>query len=55
MKKLCAFCPRCNETKLFMTEYNCQEVIMKVRNWIVCKNCDYAIQIENLKKSLYCA
>jgi len=55
MKKLYAFCPRCNKCKLFMTEYNCPEAIMKVRNWIVCKNCDYAIQIENFKKILYCA
>ena len=55
MKKLNAFCPRCNECKLFMTEYYCPEEIMKVRNWLVCKNCDYAIQIEDFKKLLYCA
>lgn len=55
MRKLQAICPNCNQENLFMTEYKCPEVIMKVRNWLVCKNCDYAIQIENFKKLLYCS
>ena len=55
MKKLYALCPICNETKLFRTEFNRLKIIIPMRNWIVCKNCDYAIQIEDFKKSLYCS
>ncbi len=54
MKKLFALCPNCDENSLFMTEYNCLKKIMRVKNWIVCKNCDYAIQIEKLKSLLFC-
>jgi len=54
MKKLFAECPNCGKSKLFMTEYNCLNVLMNVKNWIVCKNCDYAIQIEKLKSMLCC-
>ena len=52
MKKLFAECPNCREQGLFMTEYNCLKVLMNAKNWIVCKNCDYAIQIEKLKSML---
>ena len=54
MKKLFATCPSCGQKNLFMTEYNCLKLIMRVKNWIVCKNCDYAIQIEKLKNMLCC-
>ena len=33
-----------------MTEYNCLGMLMKTKNWIVCKNYDYAIQIEKIKE-----
>ena len=50
MKKLFVMCPKCGEEELFMTEYDCLKILlMKVKNWIVCKNCDYMIQIEKLK------
>ena len=55
MKKLYASCPRCDEPKLIRTEFSRLGVILAIRNWIVCKNCDYAIQIEDFKKLLYCS
>ena len=55
MKKLYAFCPRCSECKLFRTEFSRLGVILSIGDWIVCKNCDYAIQIEKFKKLLYCS
>ena len=54
MKKLFVTCPKCGEEELFMTEYHCLKLLMKVKNWIVCKNCDYMIQIEKLKNMLCC-
>ena len=54
MKKLFGACPECKKQELFMTEYNCLGMLMKAKNWIVCKNCDYAIQIEKLKNMLCC-
>ena len=54
MKKLFGTCSECGKQELFMTEYNCLGILMKTKNWIVCKNCDYAIQIEKLKSMLCC-
>ena len=54
MKKLFGMCPNCGKQELFMTEYDCLKIMMKVKNWIVCKECDYAIQIEKLKNMLCC-
>ena len=54
MKKLYAFCPKCGGDKLFRTEFSRLGVILAIYNWIVCKNCDYAIQIEKLKNMLCC-
>ena len=54
MKKLFGVCPGCEKQELFMTEYECLKKIMKTKNWIVCKNCDYIIQIEKLKNMLTC-
>ena len=54
MKKLYGACPECQKQELFMTEYKCLKILMETKNWIVCKNCDYAIQIEKLKNSLCC-
>ena len=48
MKKLFGACSECGKQELFMTEYNCLGMLMKTKNWIVCKNCDYAIQIDCL-------
>ena len=50
MKKLFGACSECGKQELFMTEYNCLGMLMKTKNWIVCKNCDYAIQIEDFNK-----
>ena len=55
MKKLLARCPTCKEEKLYTTEYNPPTSTMKFRNWLVCKNCDYAIQIEDFKRMLFCS
>jgi len=55
MKKLFAICPTCKQEKLYTTEYNSPVKTIKIRNWLVCKNCDYAIQIEEFKKILFCA
>ena len=41
MKKLFGACSECGKQELFMTEYNCLGMLMKTKNWIVCKNCDY--------------
>jgi hypothetical protein len=54
MRKLFGVCPECEKQELFMTEYNCLKILMKTKNWIVCKNCDYMIQIEKLKNNLCC-
>ena len=54
MKKLFGICRNCGEEELFMTEYDCLKSSMNVKNWIVCKNCDYMIQIEKLKNMLCC-
>jgi len=54
MKKLFAGCPNCGKQNLFMTEYNCLKILMNSKNWIVCKDCDYTIQIEKLKNLLFC-
>ena len=54
MKKLFGVCPGCEKQELFMTEYDCLKIPMDVKNWIVCKNCDYMIQIEKLKNMLCC-
>ena len=54
MKKLFAICPICNEEKLYTTEYNSPTKKLMIENWLVCKNCDYAVQIEQFKKLLYC-
>ena len=54
MKKLFGICRNCGEQDLFMTEYDCLKIPMNVKNWIVCKNCDYMIQIEKLKNMLCC-
>jgi len=54
MKKLFAICPICNEEKLYTTEYNSPTKKLMIKNWLVCKNCDYAVQIEQFKKLLYC-
>ena len=53
-EKTFCMCPKCGEEELFMTEYDCLKLSMKVKNWIVCKNCDYMIQIEKLKNLLCC-
>ena len=55
MKKLYAFCPKCGGDKLFRTEFSRLGVILAINNCIVCKNCDFAIQIEDFKKLLYCS
>ena len=55
MKKLFAACPKCKHDKLYTTEYNSPVKTIKVKNWLVCKDCDYAIQIEEFKKILFCA
>jgi transcription elongation factor Elf1 len=54
MKKLFAECPKCRKNELFITEYNCLKNSKNVKNWMVCKNCDYTIQIEKLKSNLCC-
>jgi len=54
MKKLFGICRNCGKEELFMTEYDCLKISMNVKNWIVCKNCDYMIQIEKLKNMLCC-
>ncbi len=55
MKKLLAVCPTCKQEKLYTTEYNSPIITLKIKNWLVCKNCDYAIQIDEFKKLLFCA
>ena len=54
MKKLFGVCPKCEKQELFMTEYKCLKNLMKIKNCIVCKNCDYTVQIEKLKNMLCC-
>ncbi|MDB3956379.1 hypothetical protein N9385_01745 [Candidatus Nitrosopelagicus sp.] len=54
MKKLLGICHNCGKEELFMTEYDCLKILLKTKNWIVCKNCDYIIQIEKLKNGLCC-
>ncbi len=54
MKKLLGTCHNCGKEELFMTEYDCLKILLKTKNWIVCKNCDYVIQIEKLKNELCC-
>ena len=38
MKKLFGACSECGKQELFMTEYNCLGMLMKTKNWIVCRS-----------------
>ena len=54
MKQSFVACPSCEGNKLFLTKYDAPLKILKERSWLICKECDYQIQTEEYKKSLFC-
>ncbi len=54
MKQLFVACPSCEGNSLFLTKYDAPLRILKERSWLICKDCDYQIQTDEYKKSLFC-
>jgi len=54
MKQLFVTCPSCEGNELYVTKYDAPLKILKERSWLICKDCDYQIQVEEYKKSLFC-
>jgi len=54
MKRIFAPCPSCNGENLFYTKYEAPLKVLKDRSWLLCKDCEYQIEMEEWKKSLYC-
>lgn len=53
--KLFAFCPHCDGNNLELTKYEVSLHVLKDRSWITCSDCDYEIEVDKLKKQLWCS
>ena len=53
MKQLFVPCPSCEGSKLYLTKYDAPLKILKERSWLICKDCDYQIQVAEYKRSLF--
>jgi hypothetical protein len=54
MEQLFVSCPSCEGNNLYLTKYDAPLKILKERSWLICKDCDYQIQTEEYKKTLFC-
>jgi len=53
MEQLLASCPHCKGRNLFYEKYVVALAVLKERAWLLCKDCDYYIEVEKFKKMLY--
>ena len=55
MVRLIASCPACRGNRLFLTRYEPVIQLLKDRNWLYCKDCEYEIETDKFKEMLWCA
>lgn len=55
MEQLFVTCPTCGGNRVFFAKYDAPLKILKERSWLICKDCDYQVETEAFKRSLFCA
>jgi transcription elongation factor Elf1 len=54
MEQLFGTCPSCEGSRIYLSKYDAPLKILKNRSWLICKDCDFEIQTEDFKKTLFC-
>ncbi len=52
MEHLLASCPQCSGRNLFSEKYVVTLALLQDREWLICKDCSFQVEVDKFKKML---